>query len=367
MINTILVDLQYGDCGKGRIADYLMQSNDVCVRYSGGPNTGTTVYINGNKIVLHHLPVGLLSNKPSYIASTCLVNPLKLLEEINYIKSLGYNVDNNLFISPFCFVITEKHIEIDKWKETTTNGVGSTQQGISPCSADKYSRTGIQLFESQYAHLFSKYFCDVSKKLHIEMNNHKNILFQSSQGTLLDIEHGVYPYLSTTSNTAQAAYYSCGIGIYTPFDTDVVGVIKPYVTYLGNNNKFITEVDDIRSRDWIIVNGHEYGSTTGRPRRIGWLDLPALDYACRLNGVEYVAITKVDILKEFEDYKVCVGYEDNKTFYNVKLKEEVKPIYKTFSKFEVSSLLEVIKDYIGIPVKLISHGRDRSSHMEELF
>jgi adenylosuccinate synthase len=295
-MNTVLVDLQYGDCGKGKIADYLMNEHDICVRYSGGPNTGTTVWHGNQKYKLHHLPVGLLRNKDSYIASTCLIIPGKLEEEINKLKRLGFDVDSHLKISPYCHVITYTHIARDIKNEEAGNGVGSTKQGISPCSSDKYLRKGLRLFEwvanGENTEL-EKYFCDVSYELNNAINEGKNILFQSSQGTLLDIDHGAYPYVSTTNNIAAAAPMACGIG--PQYIDKVVGVFKPYMTYVGTG-PFNLEITDTSLNDCIAGRGEEYGTTTGRRRRIGWLSIPLLLYSCRINGVTNLAITKGDVL-----------------------------------------------------------------------
>jgi adenylosuccinate synthase len=298
-MNTVLVDLQYGDCGKGKIADWLMKDYDICVRYSGGPNTGTTVWIDNQKYALHHLPVGLLRNKLSYIAPTCVINPKKLLNEIQELKDKGFDVDNNLQISPYCHVILDSHIDTDTRLENMGMGVGSTKQGMSPCMTDKYRRNGMRLFECEYRQDLEKYFSNVSADLSDYVLNHKNIFFQSSQGTLLDIDHGMYPFVSPTNNVAGFAAGACGIG---PQHIDqVIGVFKPYVTYVGNG-PFDLEIKDEVINSIIVQRGQEFGTTTGRRRRVGWLSLPLLQYACKINGATKLALTKSDVLEGLQVY-----------------------------------------------------------------
>lgn len=360
MTNTVLVDIQLGDCGKGKIADYLMAEHDICVRYSGGPNTGTTVWINNIKYKLHHLPVGLLRNKPSYIASACLINPAKLMKEIIDLRQLGFDVEKNLKISPYCHVITQEHIDRDTANETSginAGGVGSTKQGISPCSQDKYARKGSRLIDHKgFDHLFA----DISLELNRAIHDGKSILFQSSQGTMLDIDHGNYPFVSTTSCVAGAAPMACGIG--PQFIDKVVGVFKPYLTYVGTGN-FPTEITDESVNTLIAERGQEYGTTTGRRRRIGWLDLPALAYACRVNGVQELAITKWDIMRD-----ISIMYSDRcllEDSASIHLPYDKK--YKACLKEagEVLDLVEIItrdlKEIYNLDVKLkyISTGKDR--------
>lgn len=359
-MNTVLVDLQLGDCGKGKIADYLMEGHDICVRYSGGPNTGTTVWTNGTKYKLHHLPVGLLRNKPSYIAQTCLINPAKLMREIIELKELGFDVDKNLKISPHCHVITQEHIDRDVANETSglsAGGVGSTKQGISPCSQDKYARKGIRLIDHKG---FDRYLADVPLELNHALRNNKSIFFQSSQGTMLDIDHGNYPFVSTTSNTAGAAPMACGVG---PQNINkVIGVFKPYLTYVGVGN-LPTEIDDENINSRIAERGWEYGTTTGRRRRIGWLDLPALAHACMINGVQELAVTKSDVLEGMK-----VMYSDRCLLENgasIYLPHDRK--YKACLKEcdNVSEMLFIVMESLrniynlDVKLKYISTGKDR--------
>jgi adenylosuccinate synthase len=357
-MNTVLVDLQYGDSGKGKIADWLMEDHDICVRYSGGPNTGTTVWINDKKYALHHLPVGLLRNKPSYIASTCIINPKKLLKEIKDLKSQGFDVDSNLKISPYCHVISDSHIVIDIQKEDSGTGVGSTKQGMMPCIRDKYSRQGQRLYENLEYPELQKYFANVSYELAQARDSHKKILFQSAQGTMLDIDHGGYPFISTTNNVAGFAAGASGFG--PQYVNDVVGVFKPYVTYVGNG-PFDLEIKNQALNDTIAELGQEYGTTTGRRRRIGWLSIPLLEYACRINGVTKLALTKGDVLEGLE------VHIDNRTNFKQSdplFLQNYKPSFTKFSdKFTVKEFVTFFNHELTsltIPdLYYISEGKER--------
>ena len=292
---SVIVDIQWGDNGKARLADYLMKDYDACVKTNGGPNSGGRVVIKDKTYKLHNIPASILRNKPSYIAQTCLINPIKLLEEIEYLASEGFDIENNLKVSPYCHVIKPEHIIEDIKKEESGRGVGSTKQGIFPCSVSKFSRQGIRLFEWDCGkNIFNKYFIDVSAEINNLHQNGKNILLQTSQGTMLDPDWGHYPYVSTTSNTAASAANAVGIAPY--FIQKVIGIMKPYTTMVSNQ-PFPLEIKDQKLNDLIVERGGEFGTTTGRRRRIGWLSLPLLQYACRVNGVTELAITKGDVLE----------------------------------------------------------------------
>jgi len=360
-MNTVLVDLQLGDAGKGKIADYLMKDYDICVRYSGGPNTGTTVLSKGVKYKLHHLPVGLLRNKLSYIAPTCLINPDRLIKEINELEAQGFEVKSNLKISPHCHVITQEHIYQDITNETAGSGVGSTKQGISPCAQSKYARKGIRLIDSEWRGVFNHYFTDVSLDLNLAIKQDKNILFQSSQGTMLDIDHGLYPFVSTGSNTAGAAPMACGIG--PQYINKVIGVFKPYLTYVGSGS-FPTEIKDEQINNAIAEFGGEYGTTTGRRRRIGWLDLPALAYACRLNGVTELAVTKLDVIDKISNVMYsdrCIVDNEISIYlpFDGKYSVILKPAQDSKHLLDIVEY-ELKQIYnLDIIIRYISTGRDR--------
>lgn len=294
MTISAVVDVMYGDCGKARIVDFLMEEYDACVKTNGGPNSGGRVVIKDKSYKLHNIPASILRNKPSYIAQTCLINPEKLLKEIEYLVDEGFDVRNNLKISPYAHVITQKHILMDTQKEESGSGVGSTKQGISPCSVDKYARQGMRLFECPEVKQFEKFFVDVSAEINRLHQIGKNVLLQTSQGTMLDPDWGNYPYVSTTSNTSAAAAMGAGIAPYLV--QKVIGIMKPYTTIVSTQ-PFPLEIKDQKINDLIVEKGCEMGTTTGRRRRIGWLSLSLLQYACRVNGVTELAITKGDVLE----------------------------------------------------------------------
>ena len=358
-MNTVVVGLQYGDEAKGKITDYLAKDFDVVVRYNGSCNTGATVWNNSIKYKFHHIPVGLLQNKICYIAPPCLIDPAKFLEEISHLKEQGIQVDGKLFISPLCHVITQDHISRDCATEQTLNGVGSTKRGVSPCASDKYARVGKRLFECDLADKISPYFADVSQDLNCILDSEGKILFEGAQGTLLDIDHGFYPFVSTSSNTAGAAPAACGIGPQNI--TNVVGVFKPYMTYVGNGF-FATEVKNDSDNDLIVQRGYEYGTTTGRRRRVGWLDLPLLKYACKVNGVTELALAKVDVLEGMR-VKYCVAYKSPEgVFLNNPMLRDTNNYVQEYVEeiFDIGGLVNLVESYVGVKVKYISYGKDRS-------
>jgi len=354
----IVVGLQSGDEGKAKIVDYLMQKADACVRFSGGPNAGHTVVIRNDKFKLHLIPAGILSNKKSYLASSVLISAESLAKEIEEIKSCGYDVSNNLKISPDCHVITNNHVERDCVAENTENGVGSTKRGMSPCSSDKYGRKGIRIESLKD---FESYYCDVPYEINKLNDEGKTIIFEGAQGTLLDIDHGTtYPNISTTTNVAGAACSSAGIG---PTKVrEVVGVFKPYLTKVGVG-PFPTLIEDEKYDDHIVRIGDEFGATTGRRRKVGWLDLPALNYAIRINGCTSLALTKFDVIQDLDSIKVCTFYKLNDKFLNtipyMKYQyDRCVPQYVTI-KPDIDFLLQMVQDYVNVKVKYVSTGADR--------
>ena len=355
---TAIVDLQWGDNGKARLVDYLMFEYDAAVKTNGGPNSGGRIVIGDKTYKLHNIPASILRNKPSYIAQTCLINPVKLLEEIEYLKNEGFDVQNNLKISPYAHVITKKHILADIKKEETGEGVGSTKQGISPCSVDKYGRQGTRLFECDEAKQFEKYFVDVSAEINNLHQKGKDVLLQTSQGTMLDPDWGNYPYVSTTSNTAPAAALGTGIAPYLV--QKVIGIFKPYTTIVSTQ-PFPLEIKDQKLSDLIVERGGEYGTTTGRKRRIGWLSLPLLQYACRVNGVTELAITKGDVLEGLP-YRIDQGYwSDKDPLYLQNYKPQLDLVYKQFSYKQFIKDYNYAFEHRRMPqIKYVSNGAERN-------
>jgi len=362
MKNTIVVGIQSGDEGKAKVVDALMHEYDACVRFSGGPNAGHTVVLGDKKFKLHHIPAGIISNKPSYLASAMLIYPEKLLEEIENLKKQGFDVDKNLKISPDCHVITHGHISLDSMREDTGRGVGSTRRGIGPCSQAKYGRNGIRI---ETLMEFNKYFADVPLELNHMFNKGKSIIFEGAQGTLLDVDHGTtYPDISTTSNVAGAACSSAGFG--PTRITNVIGVFKGgYMTKVGFG-PFPTHIVDRKISDPIVEKGNEYGTTTGRKRKIGWLDLPALKYAVRINGCTELAMTKFDVV-EGMDLIICVGYEfpGKSNVYRIMparklMLEKAKPVYNILDKPTENDIIKLVEDFTECPVRYVSTGPERT-------
>lgn len=359
----VVVGLQSGDEGKGKICDSLMSQYDICVRYSGSCNTGATVWVDGTKYKFHHLPVSLLQHKPAYIASACLLDPEKLLKEIEVYRALGIDVDRLLRISPDCHVITAKHISLDTAAENSEAAVGSTKRGVGPCASDKFGRRGIRL---ESLPEFEKYFADIGMLVDTHFQNGESVLFEGSQGTLLDVDHGLtYPNISTTSNIAGAACASVGMG---PTLIDgVLGVFKPYITKVGKG-PFPTEIKDEAIANMMVEKGQEFGTTTGRKRNVGWLDIPMLKYAIQRNGCTQLALTKFDVL-EGMDISVCVGYKLNgEILKNIPVKKgdllKAEPIYHSIKQARVENIIELVETMTGISVRFISTGPDRNELLE---
>jgi adenylosuccinate synthase len=352
---SIVVGLQAGDEAKGRITDYLMKDAEICVRYSGSCNTGATVLDDkGNKFKFHHLPVSIARNKPSYIGSSCLLDPNKLLQEINHYKSLGFDVDANLRISPDCHIITEEHIRKDNENENAGSGVGSTRRGVAYCAADKYARTG-QRIESLGE--FGKYFADVPSELNKAIDDNKSVIFEGSQGFALDIDQGNYPFVSSTSNVAGAACSSCGVG--PTRITNVIGVAKCYSTYVGTG-PYINEIRNQDLNEKIAQIGGEFGTTTGRRRRVGFLDLVTLKKACLVNGCTEIALTKSDVLVGMQ-MKYCMAYLlDGKFIYDVPASKKdywrCSPVYKQIYVETGKEFIPIVEKATGLPVKYFTYG-----------
>jgi adenylosuccinate synthase len=356
---TVVCGVQSGDEAKGKICDAIMDKYDCCVRYSGSCNVGATVCVEGIKYKFNHLPVSILWNKPAFISSPCLIDPRRLQDEIDRFKMAGCDVDSNLRISPDCHLITQEHIDQDCQNEGTNSKVGSTKRGVGPCAKDKYGRKGVKIETLQDQ--FGKYFCDIPYELNRLADAGKDILFEGSQGTLLDIDHGLcYPHISTTSNIAGAA---CLSGIGPTKITDVIGVTKGYLTKVGTG-PCPTLIEDGAVNDGIVDRGHEFGTVSGRRRKVAWLDLVALKYACQLNGCTSIALTKSDVLKGLTA-KYCVAYElDGRVIDRVPMCKDdywrCKPVYQEVEVKTGREFISIVEAATGLPVKYFSFGPGRS-------
>jgi adenylosuccinate synthase len=366
----LIVGLQWGDEGKGKIVDLLASKYDFVVRYQGGHNAGHTIVLDGKKIALHLIPSGVLNPKAiNVIGNGVVVSPFHLIEEMRPFEKL----EGRLFVSDRAHMILPYHAKIDAAKETMrgSNAIGTTGRGIGPCYTDKVARNGFMIMEllneKALAAKLEGYFCDNKKlfeaygvevpsldELMKELAEYrqalepfianttqivwkaleagKNVLLEGAQGTLLDIDHGTYPFV-TSSNTIAAGSCS-GVGLSPKDIGKVIGIAKAYSTRVGNG-VFPTELNN-EIGEKLRVQGAEFGTTTGRARRCGWFDAVAVKYACRLNGVDAVSLMKLDVLDGFEKIKICTSYEQNgkKLDYMPSSMDDVVPVYEEIDGWE---------------------------------
>lgn len=368
MVNVVLGAF-YGDEGKGKIIDYLSKNSDYAVRFSGGNNAGHTIEVDGKKFAFHLIPSGILNkNVKAILGNGVVIDPKVLIDEINNLKENGYKVDN-LYISDKAHLILPYHVELDGMLEEIRGDkkIGTTKRGIGPAYSDKFERSGIRMSDfiskdfknllkenitnknvilkaygypevdfaeiykeyKEYAKILKPYICDTTTMLHKAIKNNEKILCEGAQATLLDIDFGTYPYVTSSNPTIGGVATGTGIG-FKYFD-EVYGVIKAYSSRVGEG-PYVTELTD-EIGDKIRELGHEYGTTTKRPRRCGWLDLVALNYAIMLNGLTALAVNHLDTIGKLDKVKLCVAYEvDGKreVFFNTDLKflEKAKPIYE---------------------------------------
>lgn len=428
MSTYVVVGLQYGDEGKGKITDVLSAKSDYVVRFQGGDNAGHTVYVGDEKFVLHLLPSGVLQCKGKcIIANGVVVNPKAFLKEIGQIESKGLKTDH-VFISRRAHVIMPYHIQLDTYREEEHGGtqIGTTKKGIGPCYEDKIARVGIRMVDLLNPEilrekieknlkvknaLFEKYFgkpamdaeaiikeyteigemlkdriVDTELELNEAIRDGKNVLFEGAQALMLDIDFGTYPYV--TSSSPSTGGVCTGAGVPPTALQNLIGVAKAYCTRVGNG-PFPSELDNELGEQIRQVGG-EFGATTGRPRRTGWLDLVSLKHACMINGINNLVITKLDVLTGIDKVKVVTKYktEDGKiidyfTSSTTKL-YDYEPIYeelegwteditkvRSYDELPTAAkhYIEFIEEYLGINVYLVSVGPERSQNIirKELF
>ena len=371
--NTLILGLQWGDEGKGKIVDNLSETIDVVCRFQGGHNAGHTIKVEGQKTVLHLIPSGILHDNAKCLIGNGVVLALDALEkEIINLKEKSIKFNNRFYISSACALILPSHISIDKVRDKKES-IGTTGRGIGPAYEDKVGRRAIRfgdlgdeailkekveslvgyhnrllqdLYEHEphdvkeifdyimkYKHLYDEFCVDSQDKMYEWIKSGKSILFEGAQGTLLDIDHGTYPYVTSSSTTAGGV--STGLGIGPKFIDRIIGISKAYTTRVGEG-PFLTELFD-KDGELLAKKGNEFGATTGRPRRCGWLDLVALKKAVFTNSVTNLCITKLDVLDETESIKVCVEYDND------------KPVYKVFDGWLSST--EGITEYSELPEK----------------
>lgn len=418
MPNVIVVGAQWGDEGKGKIVDSLSEEADVIARYQGGHNAGHTVVINDEKFILHLIPSGILhKGKPCLIGNGVVVDPAALIEEINGLMERGVEVGKNLFLSKNAHLIMPYHRAIDKESERFkgTKRIGTTGRGIGPAYVDKIARIGIRVadllqpavFEEKlkanlsdinfllenlykvpifnaediyneymgYAEKLSGYIADTDIIINRMISENKNILFEGAQGTLLDVDHGTYPYVTSSSASAGGACIGLGIGPTTI--SKVLGVVKAYTTRVGSG-PFPTEIKDSLGNK-LREKGGEYGATTGRPRRCGWLDMVILRHSVRINGLTGIAITKLDVLDGLDVIKICTSYKYKGKAYEefpkeINILEECEPVYEEVKGWSASTVgikdfnklpeaarayIKKIEEMLRVEVQLISTGQKR--------
>ena len=413
MAVDVLIGLQWGDEGKGKIVDYLAPNYKIVARFQGGPNAGHTLVINGEKTVLHTIPSGIFYPQIiNIIGNGVVIDPFTLKKEITTLKSAGLDL-SNLMISNKAHLILPTHKILDAASEAAKGDkkIGSTLKGIGPTYMDKTGRNGLRVgdiflsnFEERYNRLKEKHFRLLEQynyefnlepfenewwegienlktlkniNAEYEINNAivagEKVLAEGAQGVMLDIDFGTYPFV-TSSNTVSAS--ACkGLGVAPNKIKEVIGISKAYCTRVGSG-PFPTELHDEIGEELRKV-GHEFGATTGRPRRCGWIDLPALKYANIINGVTQIVMTKIDCFNDFDELKACDKYS-----YNGKLTEElpfdlslekVEPQYKSFAgwksdietkEFEnlpanAKNYVQSIEQMLGVPISLVSTGPGR--------
>lgn len=413
----VLLGLQWGDEGKGKVVDYLATKYKVVARFQGGPNAGHTLEFDGIKHVLHQIPSGIFrSDIKNVVGNGVVLDPVIFKKEIKELADLGLDARDNLYISKKTQLILPTHRLLDAFQEKQkgSNKIGSTLKGIGPTYQDKIGRQGLRVgdiqlngFKERYETLRDNHLStidDVEIKgqleeleplfydaidylktfnlvdseylINEELNAKSNVLAEGAQGSLLDVDFGSYPFVTSSSTMVSGA--CSGLGVAPSKIGEVMGVFKAYCTRVGSG-PFPTELFD-ETGEQLRKQGHEFGATTGRPRRCGWLDLPALKYAIMINGVTQLFMMKADVLAGFNSIKVCIGYkladgtETEKLPYDL-VNQSVEPIYKELSGWNdampssanYDDISQSLKEYVqfiegevGVPIKIVSLGPDRS-------
>lgn len=413
---SVLVGSQWGDEGKGKVVDILSEGYEIVARYQGGANAGHTVEIGDAKFVLHLIPSGILRDGViCVIGNGVVIDPQALLDEIALLEKNNIKIKGRLFISQNAHLIMPYHKLLDSISESGTNKIGTTGRGIGPCYIDKYARKGIRIVDllnkdslekkirenlteknnllkkvyereeldveaiiteyMEFDKAIDQYIKDIPSYLSAAIEEGKSVLLEGAQGALLDVDHGTYPYVTSSSPTSGGA--CTGTGIPPTKIDSVIGIVKAYTTRVGLG-PFPTELLDEEGEKLRKI-GAEYGATTGRPRRCGWFDAFLLKYSCMINGITDVAITKLDVLSHFPEIKVCTGYEVDgkmlKTFpSDIMHLEKVKPVYKTFKGWnkditgaktyndlpkETKEYLDFLSSSCGFKIKIVSVGPKR--------
>ena len=420
MTNTVLIGAQWGDEGKGKIIDILAEKSDYIVRFQGGNNAGHTIEVDDKKFVLHLIPSGILhEHTKCVIGNGVVIDPTALFNEIEFLKKEKIKIRGRLFVSDRAHIILPFHPHLDALREEakkTGHKIGTTQRGIGPCYGDKSARIGIRvcdlleeeylkdrlkalianknsvikdifkakgvsfakMFELclEYAERLKPFITDTVVLLNDAINEGKKVLFEGAQGTLLDIDHGTYPFVTSSNATVGGALTGTGVG--PTKITNVLGVVKAYTTRVGEGpmpTEFDADLMEI-----IRTKGGEFGATTGRARRCGWFDAVVVGHAARVNGLTNLAVTKLDVLDDMETLKICTGYKYKKKVIahfpaSSNVLNDIEPVYEehkgwmtdTTTAKKLSDLPENARKYLNrisellnVPVSIISVGAERT-------
>jgi adenylosuccinate synthase len=416
---TIVVGAQWGDEGKGKIVDSLSARSDIVARYQGGPNAGHSVIWKGETLVLHLVPSGILhSGTRNLIGNGVVMDLPKLREEIERLESRGVDIRGRLGVSPAAHLILPYHLAVEATSEREPGAIGTTGRGIGYAYRDKAARVGLRLGDlfdreafvagvdrnltrlrrefpsvelaslsgeqlhrelTPHAKWIEPMLCDVSEEIHAALAQKRQVLLEGAQGTLLDLDHGTYPFV--TSSPASAAGGPLGVGIGPRAVDRVIGVSKAYATRVGNG-PFPSEMPDAEAAR-LREAGEEYGATTGRPRRCGWLDIPALRYAARVNGLDELVITKLDVLDEFEEIRAVERYQqDGRSISSFPAGANdlarCVPVLRSFPGWRASTksvrswsdlpgpartYLEWVEREVGVRISLVSVGAEREAEI----
>jgi adenylosuccinate synthase len=416
--STVIVGAQWGDEGKGKIVDLLAQDADLVCRYQGGPNAGHTIVVAGETYKIRQIPSGLIAGKPSAIGAACVVDPGVLIDELDELEGRGHPAEGLLSVSGNAHLVMPWHVALDGARERRLGRlqIGTTRRGIGPAYADKATRIGIRVqdlldpkilrqklelavaeknvwlervyelepFDVEevvvaslgHAERLGPYVADTSLLVDRALRARGRVLFEGAQGTMLDLDHGTYPFVTSSSPIAAGAAVSFGIG---PNRIDeVVGVAKAYVTRVGEG-PFPSEIEGA-AHDRVRELGHEFGTVTGRERRCGWLDLVALRFAVRVNGITSLALTKLDVLSEFAELPVCVRYrladgpETEEFPAHQSDFHHCRPVFETLPGWqseiegglpeEARGYVSFVEDALGVPVALVGTGAARERVLE---
>jgi adenylosuccinate synthase len=413
---TVIVGAQWGDEGKGKIVDLLAQDSDLVCRYQGGPNAGHTIVVNGETYKIRAVPSGIITGKACAIGAGCVVDPQVLIGELDDLQGRGHVTAGLVFLSGNAHLIMPWHVALDGARERKLGNlqIGTTRRGIGPAYADKATRIGIRVqdlldpkilhqkielaiteknvwlervyeiepFDLEevahtyegYAQRLRPYVADTSLLVDRALRHGDNVLFEGAQGTLLDLDHGTYPFVTSSSPIAAGAAVSFGIG---PNRIDeILGVSKAYVTRVGEG-PFPSEIEG-EAQERVRELGGEFGTVTGRERRCGWLDLPALRFAVRVNGITSLALTKLDVLSTFAEIPVCVRYalpdgsETDDFPAHQSDFHHCRPVWETLPGWEqeidgtelpeaAAAYVRFVEEALGVPVSLVGTGQGREA------